>query len=338
MAGVMRTLIVSDDGEVRQALLAALECSRRSVRSCDFAHAAFQIDKLAPDVLVVHVARGEHVSAITTASALACSMYVLAVIGADLPPRAAAAAIAAGAQDVLRMPYTSEELHLRVDARERLCRWIRAPHDKANSGVPAVRAWQYLDTVVADDLEGMLGRSVVLTENHLPAAMSPLRATIPMTLPAAQTDLCISITADDAGRRWLGSTLLGDPDASHEMTQDMLRELANLVGGAFKRAALGERVSVSTGIPIDSDRTPYGPNARSWEIVAEGGAIGLIADVRAKANRKVPARRLAEGMVVVQDVVNGAGVLLLPSGTRLTSTTAERLSRLLDQTLIDVCA
>ena len=66
--------------------------------------------------------------------------------------------------------------------------------------------------------------------------------------------------------------------------------------------------------------------------------FGLIADARTRANRRVPARRLAEGMVVVKDVLNGAGVLLLPSGTRLTSTTAERLSRLLDQTLIDVCA
>jgi hypothetical protein len=66
--------------------------------------------------------------------------------------------------------------------------------------------------------------------------------------------------------------------------------------------------------------------------------IAIIGEVKRRVNRRVEARRLIEGMVVVTDVRNGGGVLLLPSGTRLTSTTAERLSNLLDHTLIDVAA
>jgi hypothetical protein len=41
-------------------------------------------------------------------------------------------------------------------------------------------------------------------------------------------------------------------------------------------------------------------------------------------------------MVLVTDVRNAAGVVLLPGGTRLTSTTAEKLRRLLDTTVVEV--
>jgi DNA-binding response OmpR family regulator len=337
----MRVLIVSDDANLRRRLAGELESTRRTASACEVQRAPAAIRSQVPDVLVVHIATRDDLAIISSLAAEASSMYVLALLGEELPARASAAAIAAGSQDVLPMPYTREQLHLRVDARERLCRWIGAPHDQAQvqAGMPKLRSWQYLDTIVADDLEGMLGKRVTLTEKRMPAIAAMQLATIPMTLPDAQLDLCISIVADAPARTWLGVALLGDDTAGDEVVQDIMRELANLAGGAFKRSAFVERSTVGTGIPIDNDRTPFGPHARYWEVATEDGCVfGLIADVRVRPNRRVPARRLAEGMVVVKDVVNGAGVLLLPSGTRLTSTTAERLSRLLDQTLIDVCA
>ena len=337
----MRVLVVSDDADLRCRLAGELDSSRRTAMACDVERASAAVRSQRPDVLLVHIATNEDLVIITSLSVEVKSMYVLALLGEDLPARTAAAAIAAGSQDVLRMPYTREELHLRVDARERLCRWIGSPHDQAQAdpGGPKLRAWQYLDTIVADDLEGMLGKRVSLTEKRLPATTGMHLATIPMTVLDAQLDLCISIAADGPARKWLSSALLGDNAASDDLVQDMLRELANLAGGAFKRSALVERSAVSTGIPIDNGWAQLGPNARYWEVRTEDGSVfGLVADARTRANRRVPARRLAEGMVVVKDILNGAGVLLLPSGTRLTSTTAERLSRLLDQTLIDVCA
>jgi hypothetical protein len=193
--------------------------------------------------------------------------------------------------------------------------------------------------VVVDDLEGMLCRGLQLTEKRLPLLSSIQLATIPMTLASAELDTCISIGADPATQKWLGIAMLGDDAASCDVIHDIMRELANVAGGAFKRAALRERSTFATGIPIDSDLTPCGPDARYWEIETEdGGMLGLVADVRRRPNRRVQARRLIEGMVVVEDVWNGSGVLLLLSGTRLTSTTAERLSRLLDRTMIEVCA
>jgi DNA-binding response OmpR family regulator len=336
----MRILVVSEDIEIRNRLVAALESNRRTAIASDVQHAPVEIRGLVPDVLIIHVASVADLAVVSSLCSLDAhgAIYVIALLGPQLPARSVAAAVAAGSQDVLRMPYSREELFMRVDARQRLHRWIGAPHDH-DAKLSGLRAWQYLDTVVVEDLEGMLCRGLQLTEKRMPAQAVQL-ATIPMTLPSEQLDLCISIAADVATRQWLGVAMLGDEAASNDVIHDIMRELANIAGGAFKRAALHEHSTMATGIPIDSDLTPCGSDARYWEIETEDGAVlGLVADLRRRPNRRVQARRLAEGMVVVADVCNGAGVLLLPSGTRLTSSTAERLSHLLDDhALIEVCA
>jgi DNA-binding response OmpR family regulator len=336
----MRILIVSEDIGLRSGLVAALESTRRMPIASDVQHATVEIQRLVPDVVIVHVASLVDLAVISSLSALdpSGSMYVLALLCPQLSGRAVAGAVAAGCHDVLRMPYSREELSMRIDARQRLQRWSGASHNHDAKPSP-LRAWQYLDTVVVDDLESMLCRGLQLTEKRMPVAPSMQFATIPMTLASEQLDLCISIAVDLATRQWLGVAMLGDETASSDVIHDIMRELANTAGGAFKRAAHHERSTLTAGLPVDSDLSSCGPDARYWEIETEdGGVLGLVADVRRRPNRRVPARRLAEGMVVVENVCNGAGVLLLPSGTRLTSTTAERLSRLLDQTLIEVCA
>jgi DNA-binding response OmpR family regulator len=339
----MRILVVSENIELRSCLVAALESNRRTALAADSHNASLEIHRLVPDVLIVHVASVADLDIVGSLCALDSrgAMYVLALLGPGLSLRVIAAAVAAGSHDVLRMPYAKEELVMRVDAHQRLERWSASvePGRAEDVKLSALRAWRYLDTVVVDDLEGMLCRGLQLTEKRLPLLSSIQLATIPMTLASAELDTCISIGADPATQKWLGIAMLGDDAASCDVIHDIMRELANVAGGAFKRAALQERSTFATGIPIDSDLTPCGADARYWEIETEDGAtLALVADVRRRPNRRVQARRLIEGMVVVEDVCNESGVLLLPSGTRLTSTTAERLSRLLDRTMIEVCA
>jgi DNA-binding response OmpR family regulator len=339
----MRILVVSENIELRSCLVAALESNRRTALAADARNAALEIHRLVPDVLIVHVASSADLDVVGSLCALDShgAMYVLALLGPGLSVRAITAAVAAGSHDVLRMPYAKEELIMRVDARQRLERWSASvePARAEDIKLSMLRAWRYLDAVVVDDLEGMMCRGLQLTEKCLPLLSTVHLATIPMTLASAELDTCISIAVDLATQKWLGIAMLGDDAASSDVIHDIMRELANVAGGAFKRAALLERAAFATGIPIDSDLTPCGPDARYWEIETEDGAtLGLVADVRRRPNRRVQARRLIEGMVVVEDVCNGSGVLLLPSGTRLTATTAERLSRLLDRTVIEVCA
>ena len=148
----------------------------------------------------------------------------------------------------------------------------------------------------------------------------------------------ISIVADTPTRSWLGANLLGDPAASEEALDDVMREMANVAGGALKRAALIEGPVLTTGIPVDGRSLPARDSgARCWTVpIADGVSIAVIGEIRRRANRRIPAQRLSEGMIVVNDVHSDAGLLLLPAGTRLTSTTADNLRDLLDLAVIEV--
>jgi hypothetical protein len=240
-------------------------------------------------------------------------------------------------------PFCAQELRARVDVGRRLRRWIANSPVEApvtRSVVDELRTWRCLGDVVADDLEIMLGRPLTVEEGW-PKLAEPIRlATISMSLPSEQLELCVSLVADTLTRRWLGETLVGDVDAADEILDDLMREMANVAGGALKLAAVAEGAVLTTGLPVDGRSLPgRGSGTKCWTIsLGAGLMVAMIGEVRRRANRRIPAHRLSEGMVVVGDVRNGGGVLLLPSGTRLTSTTAERLSNLLDLTLVEVAA
>jgi hypothetical protein len=53
-----------------------------------------------------------------------------------------------------------------------------------------------------------------------------------------------------------------------------------------------------------------------------------VAEIKERANRRVPASQLIEGMVLAHDLRNDCGILLVPSGSRLTGTSAARLAKM----------
>jgi CheY-like chemotaxis protein len=270
-------------------------------------------------------------------------MYVITASADHQPMRSVASAFAAGSHDVMSGSYCALELLARVDVRRRLRRWISSSAKEPTSTrsvVDALRAWRGLGDVVAEDLETMLNRSLTVEEGWPPFGESIQLATISMALPSEHVELCLSLVADTPTRRWLGETLLGDADASEEAIDDLMREMVNVAGGALKLAVIAEGPTLTTGIPVDGRSLPgRDSGAKCWTIPLDVGvSIAIIGEVRRRANRRIPAIRLSEGMVVVNDVRNVGGVLLVPSGTRLTSTTAHRLSSLLDLTLVEVSA
>jgi CheY-like chemotaxis protein len=271
-----------------------------------------------------------------------CSTYVIGVLAEDADSQAVTSALEAGCHDVLQLPFSDAELWARVDVLDRLAGWPLAPHGSrpTQRTVAAARAWRFLGDIVTQDLEQVLG----MIELSRRAPMSPpIRiATIPMVFARDNIELAISIVADKVACAWLAATLIGDPNADDAAIDDALRELANVAGGALKRAILPEGLVLSTGLPVGGDArlaTELNASAtvRSWCLAVDTGAVfTVIADVRPRPNRHVPARSLREGMVIVGDVRTETGALLVDGGTRLTSSTAEHLGRLLGVTLVEV--
>jgi hypothetical protein len=72
-------------------------------------------------------------------------------------------------------------------------------------------------------------------------------------------------------------------------------------------------------------------NQNAWTLaLPEAGTnIVVVGAVHSKANQRVPASNLSEGMVIVHDVRNAGGMLLVPAGSRLTSSTAAKLAKVL---------
>jgi hypothetical protein len=152
-----------------------------------------------------------------------------------------------------------------------------------------------------------------------------------MSLAGDQIELRVSIVVDEAALQWIKTTLLCDPEASTAAADDALRELANTAGGALKRAALSENVSLTTGIPITEPVTPPSAAHACWTLALDGVGcrLAVIGEVRKRSNERVASSKLAEGMVLAHDVRTEAGILLAPAGTRLTVTTAAKLAKVL---------
>ena len=345
MSGGLSIIVVTEDLAKAASLVQLLSASHHRVIAIDFDQALVEITHQAPDVLVVDVATGEALGHLRRlACAIPKSIYVISIISGSLPGRACASAVAAGSHDVICEPYGAAELHARVDVHRRLRGWAVEASSRHATKAPAntlaaLRAWDYLGVVVADDLEAMFGQPLEVAERWISVGPGSRLATIAMTQASAQLELCVSIVADRPALAWLGQTLLGDAGAPCEAIDDVLRELANTAGGALKRAALVEGPVLSTGIPRPAYRCRVATPVRgAGRCRSMARSLAVMGHQRRRANRRVGAKRLMEGMVVVSDVRNQAGVLLLPSGTRLTMTTAQRLSNLLDCTEIDVAA
>ncbi|HEY1550725.1 MAG TPA: hypothetical protein VGG28_23005 [Kofleriaceae bacterium] len=284
----------------------------------------------APDVLLVGL--GVDLQDVSPAT------YVIGVVDDDI-----SAALACGCHDVLRAPFDDDELWARVDVLDRLAGWPLAPVGSRPSQrtIDAARAWRFLGDIVTTDLQQMFERRIELSQ-RLPLS-PPIRvATIPMVLARDHIELALSIVADRVACEWLATVLLDDQNASADAIDDVLRELANVAGGSLKRGVLPEGLVLSTGIPVGGDarfaeELNAGVSVRSWCLELDAGvSLTVIADVRARPNRHVPASRLCEGMVLVGDVRNGDGAVLFAGGTRLTASGADHLGRLLGVTLVEV--
>lgn len=337
---MQREVLVVDGGGEASELVSRLAASGRHIIGVDYEHAEAELAiRRAPVVLVaISAAVGPDVVRKLCNLHRGDDTYVIAVIPAE-GHASIASMLAAGAHDVLCTPFSSEELIARVDVDRRIRPWQRAclPPPPA-SPIAGLRACDYLGEIACDELGEMLCTRLGVSIGLSPMPGELRVATIALTLAAEQTELAISVAATPAAQQWLGGVLLGDHSPSPELMRDILRELANTVAGAVKRAAFFEGRIFSTGIPEDGVTLPR-PDAdvRGWRLALDPWTeLAILAEIRRKPNRRVAASRLAEGMVIAGDIRSAAGVLLVSAGTRLTATTAHRLGSMLDAAMIEV--
>jgi DNA-binding response OmpR family regulator len=241
----------------------------------------------------------------------------------------------AGADDVAIMPsLTRPELLGRVDGLKRARAWAAILDGAAKTvefgplfDLNKVRAWRELDAIVAGELAELFGTE--LRTHPAPPCAVAFSGTISLSLAVENVELQLGIGIE---RDMTGAfaTALLDGDESEAALDDALRELANVAGGALKRAAGNDAASVTIGLPTNANLASAS-NARSWTATTSAGLrLRITAVAWPCKGRSVRRVELREGMVLASDVRNPAGILLVAAGTYLTSTTVDGLGRTLD--------
>lgn len=344
----MRILLLNDKRNERDAIVKALPRSSYQIEVAADERAAVDfISRQSPEVVIFSaLAKGTDDFARRLRSVDKAQAYFIAILDSNVGQKDLGAMLSVGVNDFVRRPVVDAEILERVKAPARHLRWAKSLTRPAafdlSVGVDMgrIQAWQALGTTVADDLGQVAGQPFVVADGWPRRFPEVTRAaSIPMSLAGDQLEVRVSIAVDTTTASWIRATLLGDPSADAAAVDDVLRELANTSGGALKRSALSENIALTTGIPVNEQlKVKDSPNCKCWTLSIEGtdATIAVIGEVLAKENKRVAASQLCEGMIIAYDVHSEAGVLLVPAGSRLTSTTAAKLGKILGQRFLEV--
>ncbi len=258
------------------------------------------------------------------------------------------AAFLAGADDFLRKPITREELLVRVEGPTRILKWAKpvsgtggVVHDLDTAFDPTtMRTWREAATLLSTELGDMVGQAVSVDVDQARPAWA-IGAAIPLSFVQEQAEMRVTVGIDPSSQIGAGDLFLGMPDAGPELLRDAVREIANTLAGAVKRNALTDGLELTVGLPMDMSERPVAPAgaAASWVMRIGDKEVRLLVDISVvqQKNNRVPVGQLKEGMVLRQDLKNEFGALLIPAGTRLTATTAARISKLMgDRYVVEV--
>jgi CheY-like chemotaxis protein len=337
----MRIVLLNDKKLERDAMVRAITTAKYPVEAVADEQAALAaIAREAPRIVLFALpAKGgaDLVRRLRGADASG-EAYLIALAEPSVSKSELAAVMEAGAQDFFRRPVVDAELLERLKGPARAVRWVKslaksAAFDLASpSNLRGLEAWTGLGPLAAHDLSEVAGKPFVVRKEWPAPFVNDLRgATIAMSLAGEQVEVRVSIVADPIAVRWIKAALLGSPNTSIEAVDDALRELANTVGGALKRAALAENVALTTGIPFSETPSSALQAETCWTLALGGDecCLALVGEIRERKNQRVAASKLEEGMILAHDVRNEGGILLAPAGSRLTSTTASKLAQML---------
>jgi len=176
----------------------------------------------------------------------------------------------------------------------------------------------------------------------LPVSGSP-GATVSLTDVEHELKIDLTFFAPATSARAIAAAFCGDASlVDDDVIRDVLLELTNCGMGAVKSAFLSDGYKFAGSTP--KARVFGSIDALIKDVEAkrvltyrsETSFVHCVVAVRRTPRVKIKAGSLREGMVVAVDVTSDAGTLIVPAGTRLTETSAERIRRLLPKADVEL--
>jgi chemotaxis protein CheY-P-specific phosphatase CheC len=165
-----------------------------------------------------------------------------------------------------------------------------------------------------------------------------MMAELPLSVVAEGIDCRLRVGVDAESLEALAQILLGFEGASNEMLADIVREMANVAGGAMVTAADAEGVALAIGVPTTGDPVRDWSEAsgtvQEFALGVTGTAIEFSIRISAHSREllELTSADLLPGMVVARTVATHDGVELATAGLRLTEATVETIAELLPPT------
>ncbi|GEM_PF-5518430 len=134
-------------------------------------------------------------------------------------------------------------------------------------------------------------------------------------------------------------------ESSDELAADVLGEIGNIAMGALKTSFSAESFHFTGSLPkrlAPADVAVFGASGQfveSFCVRLADARLHVRIGIASTKNQIIDMMKLREGMVLAKDLFNARGMLVLAGGTRLSSTTADKLQRTLPTgTTVEIAA
>lgn len=358
----MKVLLVSKDmGESTSLAEAVRNAGHEPVLAMD-AQAAVAAFQNTPPAVALLCSPAPDAALATTVRTLRrlgnASDSVLAVVTRDAAEDQLTSMYEAGADADLRSPVGEAHMRARLGAFERVLRHRAGvapiatpapPSPPAARPVPApppagtplepidacsqMNGWRQAATILQAGTSKMLNLPATVADIGHAKQPYTVASTILLSSPEQLLELRVTLGMNDTTARKIAMHMFGEEDET--LIPDMVGELGNIYMGVLKTAFLESKLSFTGGLPQAADPlTVLRPQVfykfqDAFAIVVNDVPIAVHLGLRSKANLFLKRMELREGMVLVKDVFNARGLLMVKGGTRLSLTMIEKLQGVL---------
>jgi DNA-binding response OmpR family regulator len=211
--------------------------------------------------------------------------------------------------------------------------------DSVDHPIGRTPAWNAMPETVRQVAGELLQVKTTVAPVPKASADATLRYVLPLVDSEHQLEMHVRVESSKESAIDLARLMLGEGQDDDATLHDLIAEVANVAAGSLKTAFLRDGFAFTLGLASKSQAqgpSPYGI-AKAIAIRADRVVLFVTVGVQPRNAQRVPSGRLTEGMVLAESLYTSAGALVLPSGTRLTSTVTGRLHKMFADRAILVC-
>ena len=256
-------------------------------------------------------------------------------------PAARAHALAAGADAFLAKPFAAATLSKILSAAQPAATGNVTPMTGSHA-ITRLPVWDVLDESTCAVIGETLNTEVSLTSG--PAANDSIAYAVACAMTDAehQLEFTLLLTASSASVGEVGRLMLDD--ASADVGESAIGERTNIVAGRLKDNFRGDGYHFNLAVYAEADQAKRDAlqglslaSAKTSILVAGCAELSAHFFVRQNGVTEISGDELFEGVVLAEDLIDALGAMILPAGTRLTSSGIKRVQDHVQNRRVKIC-